>query len=147
MKSECIGFSSFEEWEFKSRFKDALTEEFDVENGPLWHVKVCPNTEKCAIPEAKINFPFQYHVILVSHHAITDGTSNFRICNHFLSILNDVLKENLIDDSKQLGIHFTDQHLKPILKPLRNLCQPGSQEYEETMIQMRNINQSSNLIY
>ena len=154
LSESSIKLSLFAESEFDKVFKAALTEEFDVKKGPLWHVKVCPNTKDCAIPEVKKDFPYQYNVIFVFHHAISDEHSNLRIYNHFLNILNDVIKNKPIDNSTQLGIHFDHEAYtsflirKPVIDPVTEQFQRiGDTEIRERhQYYAKKVNESKNLL-
>ena len=144
--SETIRFSLVEESEFEKVFKAALTENVYIENSPLWHVKVCPNTKDCAIPEVKEKFPYQYNVIFVFHPAITDGTSNLRIYNHFLSILNCLIKNYQNIGLINSGYHHVERIITNITLDI--LMQPGydTKEHEQAGFFQKMVSKSTNLL-
>ena len=99
-----------DESEFEKEKKDILNYKFDINNGPLWCIRMFPSTiDDCLMPDVKNKFPHQYNILYGIHHIVTDGTSNVSICNWFLEFLNDVIGKRHIDDDKQLGFHVYDE--------------------------------------
>lgn len=79
--------------------------QFNNSEGPLWCARLlehnsCGGTTS---PGLEAAFPYSRSLVLANHHGIADGTTNCRIVNHFLRILNDVIAGNPIDDREQLG--------------------------------------------
>lgn len=90
---------------------------YNVENGPLWCVRlICePKNSPCPMPELKSSFPHQYKLIFGFHHSITDGSSSMRVCSHFINILNDVISEKAINDQIQLAYFANEEQTNKMI--------------------------------
>lgn len=85
---------------------------FNKETGPLWCVKLRPESHSSAegvSREGISGFPHMYSLFLGINHAITDGTTNAIICGYLIQILDDVLAGKQIDEEEQLGIFISDE--------------------------------------
>nr|XP_027215411.1 uncharacterized protein LOC113808266 isoform X1 [Penaeus vannamei]XP_027215412.1 uncharacterized protein LOC113808266 isoform X1 [Penaeus vannamei] len=85
---------------------------FNTEIGPLWCVKLRPESHssaECVFREGTSGFPHMYSLFLGINHAITDGTTNAIVCGFLIQILDDVLAGKEINDEEQLGIFISDE--------------------------------------
>ncbi|XP_071538166.1 uncharacterized protein [Panulirus ornatus] len=70
-----------------------------------WRVRLIPRGQAafCAMPEVKVNFPYQYDCFILAHHAISDGITIATLIQGVLDILNDLLSDRPVNDAVQLG--------------------------------------------
>lgn len=81
------------------------TTPFTSVSGPLWRAVMIPSpkSELPFLEELSEEFPHQYDLLLVFHHAIADGFTSVRLCNLLLSLINDVIEGTNIDETVQVG--------------------------------------------
>ena len=91
--------------DIEEEFEKISTTPYDSYNGPLWRVQLQyePN-RKCSEPELVSLFPYEYTLIVGSHHGITDGHSMHKKLSLLLNILNDILDGKPVNDD-QFGFH------------------------------------------
>ncbi|RXG68301.1 hypothetical protein Avbf_00079 [Armadillidium vulgare] len=73
---------------------------YDSSRGPLWRATFIEtdSESKLPVPYLANEFPFQSQFIFGIHHAITDGYSNLKVLEFFVSILNQILLKESIED-------------------------------------------------
>ena len=80
----------------------------DPNKGPLWAVRfIAGELEQTSMGDQepkKSRLSFSCHIVVSFYHAITDGSSGLQFTQAFLSVLNDVVGEQEIHSSKQIGI-------------------------------------------
>lgn len=114
---------------------------YNTYDGPLWCSRLLPlpPDAPCKMPDIKEKFPYQYYFFLGLHHSITDGTSTIAICNHFLSLLNDVISGKPINDLEQLAEHATEEQTTKLLEEVgKELAEnPTEEERYQNMLSGR----------
>ena len=98
--------------------EELMNQQFNNSEGPLWSATLlednsCGGTTS---PGLEASFPYSRSLVLANHHGIADGTTNCRILNCFLQILNDVIAGNPIDDSEQLGELASGEELAALME-------------------------------
>ncbi|XP_071552729.1 uncharacterized protein [Panulirus ornatus] len=85
--------------------EDMLGKGFNSSKGPLWRARLVRAREgiQCPMPELQAAFPYTRSLVLANHHGIADGTSNLKIVDLFLQILDDVIEGKTVNDEEQLG--------------------------------------------
>ncbi|XP_037783788.1 uncharacterized protein LOC119580011 [Penaeus monodon] len=69
-------------------------------DGATWKFRMIPRGKEapCVMPEVKGDFPYQYDVLMTSHHALGDGLSVSLIVKRMVELLNDVILGRHVDD-------------------------------------------------
>ncbi|XP_063612066.1 uncharacterized protein LOC134785611 [Penaeus indicus] len=69
-------------------------------DGATWKFRMIPRGKEapCVMPEIKEDFPYQYDVLMTSHHALGSGLSVSLIVKRMVELLNDVILDRHIDD-------------------------------------------------
>lgn len=69
-------------------------------DGDTWKFRMIPRGKEapCVMPEVKGDFPYQYDVLMTSHHALGDGLSVSMIVKRMVELLNDVILGRHVDD-------------------------------------------------
>ena len=105
----------------EDQFEKLGVHHYDSQNGPVWCVRLIQkeHTDSCPVDEVHKDFLHQYHIFFGFHHAITDGYSNIRICQHFLTLLNQVIGQESINDEIQLAEYFGNELSDYILNKVK----------------------------
>lgn len=89
--------------------EEEIRRSFSSDTGPLWRVKM---TKSKIIPlnqkDPDDEFVHSSNFIFSFHHGITDGSTSFRICAGFLTILSDVISGNERPSYKHLFGKFSE---------------------------------------
>ncbi|CAL4130005.1 unnamed protein product [Meganyctiphanes norvegica] len=103
---------------FKTAMLSLAHSKYNVEDGPLWRVRLLPfyEDEEKSMPEMQKDFPYYYHLIFAAHHSIVDGFTNVKICNLLHKLIDDLMSGIPINDSNQLGCIISENEIKRLLK-------------------------------
>ncbi|XP_063612067.1 uncharacterized protein LOC134785612 [Penaeus indicus] len=69
-------------------------------DGATWKFRMIPRGKEApsVMSEVKEDFPYQYNIIVTSHHALSDGLSASLIAKQMVELLNDVILGRHIND-------------------------------------------------
>ena len=77
------------------------TTPYDSYNGPLWRVQLQYEPDRrCSEPDLESSFPYEYTLLIGTHHGITDGHSKHMKIALLLNLLNDVIDGKPITDDQ-----------------------------------------------
>ena len=97
---------------------------FNSTTGPVWCARLVQDKEYNPMcPAQKMlnaDFPYKSHLFFGFHHGITDGFSNMHTFNFFLTILNQVLEKQQINDEIQLAEYSPGKIYDHILSEIKN---------------------------
>ena len=88
--------------DFEEVLNSVKDKKFNLKDGPLWRARLFQSNKN---PEKD---SFTYDFLFNFNHAVTDGYSSLIICNEFLKIINDILSNETIDDTIQIGHHLPE---------------------------------------
>lgn len=94
------------------------TYRYNSETGPLWCARLIPDSRVSSEKNG-----YHYDLMLGFHHGITDGFSAMKTCGFIVSLLNDVLAGNHINDEEQLAEYTNHEETERVISEKRSLLE------------------------
>ncbi|XP_076034605.1 uncharacterized protein LOC143021190 [Oratosquilla oratoria] len=97
LTNEIVDVEEMETDDVIQTFESLLRRRYRMMEGPLWFVRLVKVKEEDDIRDSNHNLKYRYVVIFGFHHNVSDGTTNMKFCNIFLSVLNRLMQGKEVD--------------------------------------------------
>lgn len=96
---------------------------YNTDTGPLFCARLLPQPPSTGIEDLEPSLPNKYQFMFGLHHAIVDGTSNMDIMGFFITLLNDVISNKVVNDDEPLGKYVADEETLRLLTIKKSLLE------------------------
>lgn len=148
MNREQIDFKAVDTSDQLKVQEELMNRQFNNSEGPLWCARLlqqdsCGSSTSPGLADA---FPHSRSLVLANHHGIADGTTNNRMMNIFLQILDDVIAGKAIDDTEQLGELASGEETEALLETMKQKLNKDENLLKQTSVEMEKRHEAEKLI-